>query len=61
MYLSDGKLNRKIIALCSVFVRIDHIYIYIYICGAHIWLWEGGLALSFASGPIVALSSTEHV
>ena len=26
MYLSDGKLNRKIIALCSVFVRIDHVY-----------------------------------
>ena len=25
MYLSDGKVNRKIIALCSVFVRIDHI------------------------------------
>ena len=25
MYLSDGKLNKKIIALCSVFVRIDHI------------------------------------
>ena len=25
MYLSDGKLNGKIIALCSVFVRIDHI------------------------------------
>ena len=27
MYLSDGKLNKKIIALCSVFVRIDHMYI----------------------------------
>ena len=26
MYLSDGKLNKKIIALCSVFMRIDHIF-----------------------------------
>ena len=50
MYLSDGKLNKKIIALCSVFVRIDHIYsdnkLYIvamlcYICEKNIFLCLG--------------------
>ena len=56
MYLSDGKLNRKIIALCSVFVRIDHIYIYKYdIINRTTYSCILGLIYSFSQGQMITV------